>query len=394
LKKLSKLLINLFLLFLFSFVFAQEDASFDVKIKENEKKLGSIRSQLTQIKTKKDSLNIQETKALLYLNRMDEEIYLTDLLLKQLNERDVLLTKRIDTLTVEISRKESELSKRKEVLKERVGDIYKKGKVHTFELVFTSKSFADLAQRMRFLTILAKQDKRLYDRIKKIQIQLSKNIDEMNTNREQLKKVRFEAENEKISLTNETMNKKAFIKQIAAERQKQNKLEDELKRSEESLQYLINKLRVAQRNVEKKRDVKDGTHYFDTHKGKLSWPAKGTVVSNFGTVRHPKYQTKTMNNGIDIKINIGDPVYSIYDGDVIYADKFLGYGNVIMIDHGNGYYTLYAHLSEINVILNQPILSGEIIGKGGDTGSLSGPILHFEIRKDGKPLNPTLYLKR
>lgn len=387
---------------LFSFIFlffalallvhAEED--FDYKIKENETKLSDIKRQLTLIKTKKDSLKAEETQTLLTLNRMDEEIYLTDLLIKQLETRNTLLTLKVDTLQKEIVSLQAELEKRRSVLKVRLRDIYKRGKINTFELIFTAESFADLSQRLKYMSVIAKQDKRLYDKVKKIQVILTQRLKDVKASGEQLAIVKKEVEEEKTKLQNDISSKKNFLKQISSEQQKQTKIESELKKSEESLQYLINKLRVAQKKIDKKRDVKEGTHYFEKNKGKVLWPASGKVISGFGTVRHPKYQTKTLNNGIDISVAVGDHIFTVYDGDVIYADKFLGYGNVIMIDHGNGYYTLYSHLSSIDVVINQPVLMGEVIGKGGDTGSLSGPMLHFEIRKDGKPLNPVNYLKK
>ncbi|MGE3063517.1 MAG: murein hydrolase activator EnvC [bacterium] len=392
--KLSKNLFSVFFLILLfaSLVYAEED--FDYKIKENETKLSDIKRQLQLIKTKKDSLKAEETQTLLTLNRMDEEIYLTDLLIKQLEKRNTLLTLKVDTLSKEILSLEADLAKRREVLKVRVRDIYKRGKINTFELIFTAESFADLSQRVKYLSVIAKQDKRLYDKVKKLQMLLTQRMKDIKTSSEDLVKVKGEVEAEKSKLQNDIDTKKRFLKQLSSEQQKQTNIESELKRSEESLQYLINKLRVAQKKIDKKRDVKEGSHYFDKNRGKIIWPASGKIISGFGTVRHPKYQTKTLNNGIDILVSIGDPIFAVYDGDVIYADKFLGYGNVIMIDHGNGYYTLYSHLSSIDVVINQPVLMGEVIGKGGDTGSLSGPMLHFEVRKDGKPLNPTNYLKK
>lgn len=384
----------LFLLIIAGFaIISAQEGTFELKIKENEDKLSEIKKELKFVKSKKDSIDKQKSKTLLTLNRMEEEIYLTDLLIRQLNEKYALLTDKISRLEIEIDSLEDELVIRKGTLKERVKDIYKKGKVHTFEVLFTSKSFSELTSRMKYLTMIAEQDKKLYDKVKQTQKALEYSIDDIQRSREQLDIVRNEAENEKATLTVEKESKRTFLNQLSSESEKQKKLEDELKKSEESLQYLVNKLRVANKQIEKKRDVKEGTHYFDVSRKKVQWPATGKVISKFGTVRHPKYQTKTLNNGIDISVKIGDPVYAVYDGDVIYADKFLGYGNVIMIDHGNGYFTLYAHLSQMDVIINQPVAMGEIIGKCGDTGSLDGPMLHFEIRKDGKPLNPLDYLK-
>lgn len=391
-KSLPKLISLLLLVCGFLLISAQE-GSFELKIKENEDKLSRIKKELKFVKSKKDSIDKQKSRTLLTLNRMEEEIYLTNLLIKQLNEKDALLTLKIENLEIEIDSLEDELIIRKGILKERVKDIYKKGKVHTFEVLFTSKSFTELTSRMKYLTMIAEQDKKLYDKVKQTQAALEFRITDIGKSRDQLFLVRTEAENEKQTITVEKDNKRQFLNELSGESEKQKKLEDELKKSEESLQYLVNKLRVANKQIEKKRDVKEGTHYFDVSKKKVIWPASGKVISKFGTVRHPKYQTKTLNNGIDISVKIGDPVYAVYDGDVIYADKFLGYGNVIMIDHGNGYFTLYAHLSQMDVIINQPVAMGEIVGKCGDTGSLDGPMLHFEIRKDGKPSNPLDFLK-
>ncbi len=389
--KLLKIRISLILLILFLGISSQN--SFQDKIIENENKLGEIKKQLKVVKSKKDSIDVQRSKTLLVLNRMDEEIYLTDLLIRELERKDSLLTERIEILNRDIDSLGTELEIRKIALEKRIVDIYKKGKIHTFEVVFNASTFSDLSNRLKYLSTLARQDKLLYDYVKKMQDALNKRIDEFNMNKEQLALVQKEAENEKLTLEIEKGNKESFLVQLSSEQQKQKKLEDELNKSKESLQYLVNKLRVANTNVEKNRNVKEGQHYFDKNKKKVIWPASGKIISKFGTVRHPKYNTKTLNNGIDIEVKKGDPVQAVYDGDVIYVDKFLGYGNVVMLDHGNGYFTLYAHLQDMNVILNQPVMTGETIGSCGDTGSLSGPILHFEIRKDGKPLNPLNYLK-
>jgi len=393
LKRSSKFLF-FSLLILLSFVKGIYAADIDEKIMQNEKKLKELKKELNRIQLKKDSLKSEETKTLYLLNQMDEEIYITDLLIKQLEQKDKFLSLKIDTVNSELVKIEKDLVDKRSRLKKRIVDIYKNGKVHIFELIFTSKSFPDIARRIRYYLLIAKQDKKLYDKVKKLQLLYQAKLKEYNENKDNLIVVKKEVEENKDQLQKKLSSKKEFLKNLRSEHKKQSDLERELIKSQESLQYLINKLRIAQKKIDTKRDVKNGKHYFDLNKGKVIWPALGKIISSFGTVKHPKYETKTLNNGIDIKIKTGDPVYAVYDGDVIYADVFLGYGNVIMIDHGNGYYTLYAHLSEINVVLNQPVLTGEVIGKGGETGSLEGPMLHFELRKDGKPLNPLHYLKK
>jgi murein DD-endopeptidase MepM/ murein hydrolase activator NlpD len=108
---------------------------------------------------------------------------------------------------------------------------------------------------------------------------------------------------------------------------------------------------------------------------------------------HPKYNTTTKNNGIDINGRYGDNVFAVAPGKVAYADRFMGYGNLVLIDHLDGYYSLYGHLSEILVRVGDEVSVGRIIGRVGESGSLSGPMLHFELRKNGKPVDPVAYLK-
>jgi len=121
---------------------------------------------------------------------------------------------------------------------------------------------------------------------------------------------------------------------------------------------------------------------------------RGQLVGNFGPEKHPRFGTVINNNGIDIAADIGTPVRSVAKGRVEYtSDDYASYGPIVIIDHGDGYRTLYAHLSEINVAVGQEIASGAVIGRVGEAGSLKGPVLHFEVRKGGAALDPAGWLK-
>ena len=125
------------------------------------------------------------------------------------------------------------------------------------------------------------------------------------------------------------------------------------------------------------------------------WPATGSVVGRFGPEIHPKWGTTTMNNGIDIQAPMGAAVHAVARGRVEYtSDDYAGYGEIVILNHGDGYYTLYAHLSDILVQQGASVESGQLIGKVGDTGSLKGPYLYFELRDGQKPLDPERWLSR
>jgi septal ring factor EnvC (AmiA/AmiB activator) len=132
---------------------------------------------------------------------------------------------------------------------------------------------------------------------------------------------------------------------------------------------------------------------FSSFKGLLKMPVKGKIICFFG--RHTNSQSKTVNfkTGIDIKADRGEPIYSVYDGQILYSNWFKGYGNMIIIDHGNHFYTVYAHAEELFKAKGDYVEADEVIATVGDTGSMIGPKLYFEVRHHGRPVNPLEWLK-
>jgi len=133
---------------------------------------------------------------------------------------------------------------------------------------------------------------------------------------------------------------------------------------------------------------------FGSLRGRLPWPTEGKVVSAFGAQVHPRFGTRTFRNGVDIQAGEGKDVAAVYGGHVVYTGWFKGYGNLIILDHDNEYYTLYAHVADILVKEGDDVKQGQRIGTVGETGSLEGPRLYFEVRFEGKPQNPEQWLRK
>jgi murein DD-endopeptidase MepM/ murein hydrolase activator NlpD len=150
-------------------------------------------------------------------------------------------------------------------------------------------------------------------------------------------------------------------------------------------------------NLKKNSDGPDKNHSrlsFPAHKGLLIMPVKGKIINLFGPYKNPKYNITNFRSGIDIKADQGEPIRSVFQGKVIYSDWFKGYGNMIIIDHGNSYYTVYAHLEETFKSKGDTVDTGDVIATVGDTGSMMGAKLYFEVRHHGKPMNPLKWLKK
>jgi septal ring factor EnvC (AmiA/AmiB activator) len=125
----------------------------------------------------------------------------------------------------------------------------------------------------------------------------------------------------------------------------------------------------------------------------LSLPAAGPIVDRFGKHKHPEFNSFTFNNGITIAAPLNADIRSVYEGEVIFAEKFKGYGNMVIIDHGGGFFTLYAHAARIVKKVGSKVGKNEVVAHVGDTDSNRGAQLYFEIRYQGKPVDPGPWLQ-
>ena len=123
-------------------------------------------------------------------------------------------------------------------------------------------------------------------------------------------------------------------------------------------------------------------------------PVKGNIKHFFGPYKNSKYNVVNFRSGIVIQADQGEPIRAVFDGKILYASWFKGYGNMIIVDHGDNYYTVYAHAEELFASKGDIVDKGEVVATVGDTGSLSGPSLHFEVRHHGKPVNPLKWIKK
>jgi septal ring factor EnvC (AmiA/AmiB activator) len=129
-------------------------------------------------------------------------------------------------------------------------------------------------------------------------------------------------------------------------------------------------------------------------RGNLNLPVRGEVIATFGRKRHPEFNEYVFQKGIEIQAPIGEPILAVEAGKVVFSGRFTGYGKLIILDHGSGYFTVYAHASELLKKEGDSVKKGETIALVGDTDSIKGPYLYFEVRKDGKPEDPLLWLAK
>jgi len=185
---------------------------------------------------------------------------------------------------------------------------------------------------------------------------------------------------------------------LSSVKQEKNVYEATLKDLEESSTSLWAMIKLAEREKKPTKKITAPAPREVNAKGsdrnRFPWPVRGQLLSRFGVQRHPQFGTVVYRRGIDIAARIGDEVRVVHDGQVVYADWYKGYGKLIIVDHGEGLYSLYGHLSQLEVSGGDRVSRGQVIGLAGDTGSLKGSKLYFEVRRNGEAEDPLLWLAK
>lgn len=286
----------------------------------------------------------------------------------------------------ELQKAEERLANQDVLLQSRVRLMYTKGSVSYLDVLMSATSFSDFLDRFDALKSILGQDRELLtnyneekDLVAAKKLEIEKSLDEVRVMYAKL-------EDYKSLLVNKESEKEVMILQF------NEKVEELEEISEKSTEQLMKLAKTEAELEEKKRKVK--TYYTG---GKLALPLKDsyTLSSGFGVRSHPISGKRKMHNGIDMAAPKGTSIYAAESGVVIVAQWWSGYGYCVIINHGAGLWTLYGHIREggIKVEKGQTVKRGQKIAEVGSTGVSSGNHLHFEVRKDEKPVNPNSYLK-
>lgn len=259
------------------------------------------------------------------------------------------------------------------------------------------------AVRLRHLATLATVDARMIREYRVTSEGLADRKNKLEVRRKELSALRGEAESERAEADREAGRRRIILARVKDERVYHDRMVGELSEATRRLEAFVRDLQERRRvaripppaSKAPKAAPGEGTPGvgLGAMRGRLGWPAEGRVVEEYGPRVNPRFGTKTFRNGIDIDAVEGSNVHAVFPGHVLYTGWFRGYGNLIIVDHGSEYYTLYAHVADIKVAEGDDVKQGQVIGTVGDTGSLQGPRLYFEVRYQGKPQDPAQWLR-
>jgi septal ring factor EnvC (AmiA/AmiB activator) len=347
-----------------------------------------LQEEISRLSSELETLSASERGVLGELNRLDALARL------RVAERDTM-DREITRLLLrigEMKRRLGQLEARQErtslQLRSRLRALYRQGPLRHYRIVLTASRPGAMLGAFRHASALATADAAMIGEFRENRRELIGAYSQLVAKRDQLEKTRAAAEQARVNLVRARREKRRLLSSIQEDRQIRSGALEELRRAADALSHLAE-------GVSRDANLPDGpTINFARFQGLLPWPCEGRVASRFGRIMHPRFQTVVPHDGIDIESEYGEDIRSVFDGIVAYASWFSGYGLTLMIDHGGGYVSVYAHASVLLVEKGEKVHRGQVVGKVGDTGSLKGPMLYFEIRKEGRPVNPALWLRR
>ena len=269
----------------------------------------------------------------------------------------------------------------------RLNALYRMRMLGKFEVVSEPDSLFDFIIQQRALGIIIDSDLKILDE----QIVTMQRYENLENELKQKKKEKLDLERE--------LSQQILVSEKKSKRKKE--LLSKIKNEKRLTLAAVKSLEKAAQELNKEIDQisktefinKNSMSFFD-YRGKLSMPVKGKIISKFGAGRSADNKSFTFQSGIDIRPEDNESVKAVFYGKVIFSKWFQGYGNLLIIDHGDSYYSLYAHNKELLKKMGEIVEKGEVIAIVGDTGSIKGLCLHFEIRHHGKPVNPMKWLKK
>jgi murein DD-endopeptidase MepM/ murein hydrolase activator NlpD len=366
------------------------------KLREEKREIGREKR---EIQTIINSIEFERKEEIAKKQVLDNRITLTGLEIDSMNEiinqYNLLIREKEYEVVIAQNREEAQLQK----FRTRVRDMEENGIISYIELIFDSVSFSDLLARLDFIGDIMRADESMYAALQRTRFDTAQAKAELEETREELEAEKLILEEMEAELQEQLEEAHALILQMEADIDSAMELRAQAIAEEDRVQKEINaaseELRRQQREERERlareranrQPVSTPTNWV-TGTGELMWPTSGPVTSAYGTRRHPVFGDMRFHGGIDIGAPHGQNVFASDSGTVITSTYNSNYGNYVVIDHGNGMTTLYAHLSSRSVSNGVSVTRGQVIGLIGSTGISTGPHLHFEVSVGGSRVNP------
>ena len=360
--------------------------SIDAQIAAEEKKRSDLARQVQKYRKQIKEMGARVEGLLTKVNTLqqDESVARQELTVLELQNQKI--QENIDVLDASMKDEQVKINELSRKMEERLLDIYKYGQSGSMRTLFASRSVFEAVETAHLLKIVNDRDEAILSQLQARVHNLDMSRRTMDDQQNRLKEKTAAVQTQRDKYNQNIKETNSFIKSLQRKRELAEKAVEEAEQAQKAAGAMIAALQ--QKKASQNRAYVSG-------KGSMfNWPVRGPMASPFGNRIHPILKRKILHSGIDIASPNGTPIKAPAAGEVIYDGWLRGYGRVVVLDHGRGFSTLYAHLSASLVKEGQEVKDGAVIARVGKTGNVTGYHLHFEVRHYGTPVNPIKYLKK
>jgi septal ring factor EnvC (AmiA/AmiB activator) len=366
--------------------------SLSEKIEKERKMLDQLKDQIEEKRKQADQAEKKRDSVLQGLQSLDERLVQYRQAHQDISRKLRKKDQEIETLTRQMSILRDRIEERREAILARLRIQYMEGRLGHWKTLLASDSYGDFQRRLQYLSAVSERDYALMGTFRA-------DVDQMQQAERHREEARIgmlaykqSTEKHVVDIKSLKKEKRIYLTKITQEKESYERTLQELERSASRVDSLLRELehrrRAAMARPPAAGSLPRGL------KGLLPWPAEGNVVTFFGRQKHPTFNTYVQRKGIEIRTPEGSAIHAVMPGTVVYADWLKGYGLVIIIDHANGFFSLYAHASKILTAVGAQVTAGQAIGETGDTGMTGENTLYFELREGADPVDPLLWLAK
>jgi len=308
--------------------------------------------------------------------------------LGQYNSRISKTKSKLKNVSKEVNLISNRLESSQKYLEEHIVALYKRQYNNDAMMLISANDYNDLIKKSRYISLVAYHNNKILDEYKAGLIKVNSRKKKLETMQAKLKTNKADIRKKKNEFQADLAKKDKLLVEVRAKRISQEKKIKDLEASSRKIMGMVNRMKPT---TMPKSIIGKG---FNSLKGQVPWPAKGEVIASFGKYKDPEFDLAGFRNGMEIKVKLGDSAQAIAGGRVVYANRFEGFGNMLIIDHGSGYHSLYGNLSEMFLEKGNLVINGMDVGKVSESKNSNVPALYFEIRHRGKPINPMDWLQK
>lgn len=358
---------------------AQQDPPSKEQLSE---KLDSVEKKREELKKRLNKVNTARSAVKRDIRSVDRDLTRVASMLSQTEDRLETSVERRNTLAGDLEVASGKLTDQRKRVENRLRQIYRTPDHSVLSLFASARSISDFAEKKSLLERVAKRDRQVFEQYKALKASIQQKKNEQERLIGDIKDLKSQHEVRQDELQGVYSEKSQLLKDLEKQRKQ---LEREFAEFDRQSRILQDRIANYQRGkVESGTQIKFG--------GTMIKPASGGYTSPFGMRYHPILKRRRPHNGLDIDADNRSPIKAAASGVVIVSGWMNGFGNTVVVDHGDGVSTLYAHCSVLLASEGQKVTMGDRIALVGSTGLSTGPHLHFEVRINGKPVNPRRYL--